>query len=411
MRQIKKLAVFAGAVGAMAGIGVLAVSGKLPLIKKPGTPAVDSAQTTAPTDQTFAAAVTVASAAREKFTETLQVTGTLVAREEILVGPEVEGLRIIEVLADEGDRVKKGQILARLVSDTLDAQVSQNDATQAKAVASIAQARSNVVSAEARAVEAKNAFERGKPLRQSGYLSEALLDQREAAYKTAQAAVAAARDGMKAAEADKAQVEAQRKELNWRRGRTDVPAPADGIISRRVARVGGFAAGAGDAMFRIILQGEIELEAEIPELRLARLKKDQPVTIALDGAATLAGKVRLVSPEVDKATRLGRIRILVEPNPALRIGAFARGSIDVEQSTGLGVPSSAIQHLASGPVVQVVKDGRVALRAVKLGLVAAGRTEIRSGIEERDLVVVRAGTFLRDGDAVRPIIAGQQAQR
>jgi HlyD family secretion protein len=411
MSQIKKLALFVGAIGVMGGIGALAVSGKLPLIKKPGAPAAGVAKETAPSDQAFAAAVSVTAAVREKFTETLQVTGTLVAREEILVGPEIEGLRIVEVLADEGDRVKKGQILARLVSDTLDAQVSQNDATLAKAAASIAQAKSNVISAEARAVEAKNAYERGKPLRQSGYLSEALLDQREAAFKTATAAVAAARDGMKAAEADKAQVEAQRKELNWRRGRTDVPAPADGIISRRVARVGGFAAGAGDAMFRIISQGEIELEAEIPELRLARLKKDQPVTITLDGDAKLSGRVRLVSPEVDKATRLGRIRILVESNPALRIGAFARGQIDVEQSNGLGVPSSAIQYLATGPVVQVVKDGRVAQRAVKLGLVAAGRTEIRSGIEEQDFVVVRAGTFLRDGDAVRPIMAGQQAQR
>ena len=78
-------------------------------------------------------------------------TGSLVAREEILVGPEVEGLRVTEVLADEGMRVKKGDVLARLVADTLDAQVAQNDAALARATAAIAQARSAIVQAEARA--------------------------------------------------------------------------------------------------------------------------------------------------------------------------------------------------------------------------------------------------------------------
>ncbi len=150
----------------------------MPVLKKPTAqrpedkPVDDRAQ--------LAAAVSVIKVAPRDFTATLLVTGTLVPRDEILVGPEVEGLRIVEVLADEGDRVKKGQILARLVSDTLDAQVAQNDAALAKATAAIAQAKSNIVSAEARMVEARNTFERGKPLRQSGYVSEAVQDQREA---------------------------------------------------------------------------------------------------------------------------------------------------------------------------------------------------------------------------------------
>jgi multidrug efflux pump subunit AcrA (membrane-fusion protein) len=76
----------------------------------------------------IAAAVTVSRVAPAGFTATVLATGSLVAREEILVGPEVEGLRVTEVLADEGMRVKKGDVLARLVADTLDAQVAQNDA-------------------------------------------------------------------------------------------------------------------------------------------------------------------------------------------------------------------------------------------------------------------------------------------
>ena len=162
----------------------------------------------------LAAAVTVARVAPADFVETVLATGSLVAREEILVGPEVEGLRITEVLADEGMRVKKGDVLAQLVADTLDAQLAQNDAALARATAAIAQARSAIVQAEARLVESSNAFERAKPLRAAGHMAESAFDQREQAARTAQAQLVAARDGLTAAEAEKAQIEAQRRELD-----------------------------------------------------------------------------------------------------------------------------------------------------------------------------------------------------
>src|SRR3954468_15477624 len=169
----------------------------------------------------LAAAVTVARVAPADFVETVLATGSLVAREEILVGPEVEGLRITEVLADEGMRAKKGDVLAKLVADTLDAQLAQNDAALARATATIAQARSAIVQAEARLVESNNAFERAKPLRSAGHMAESAYDSREQAARTAQAQLVAARDGLTAAEAEKAQIEAQRRELAWRRGRTE----------------------------------------------------------------------------------------------------------------------------------------------------------------------------------------------
>ena len=100
-------------------------------------------------------------------------TGSLVAREEILVGPEVEGLRITEVLADEGARVKKGDVLARLVADTLDAQVAQNDAGhRARHAPPSPRPRASIVQAEARLVESRNALERAKPLRSAGHMTE-----------------------------------------------------------------------------------------------------------------------------------------------------------------------------------------------------------------------------------------------
>jgi RND family efflux transporter MFP subunit len=330
-------------------------------------------------------------------------TGSLVAREEILVGPEVEGLRITEVLADEGMRVKKGDVLARLVADTLDAQVAQNDAGQARATAAIAQAKSAIVQAEARLVEARNAFERAKPLKAAGHMAESAYDIREQAARTAEAQLAASRDGLKAAEAEKAQIEAQRRELDWRRGRTEVVAPADGIVSRRMARVGGYAAGAAEPMFRIVANGEVELDAEVTETRMAAVKVGQPARVEVAGVGEVVGTVRLVSPEVDKATRLGRVRIYLGDNPDLRVGAFARGTVETGASRGLAVPASAILYGPEGPSVQVVRDHRVETRRIKTGLTVGALAEVREGLREGELVVSRSGTFLRDGDAVRPL--------
>jgi RND family efflux transporter MFP subunit len=351
----------------------------------------------------LAAAVTVARVAPTDFVETVQATGSLVAREEILVGPEVEGLRITEVLADEGLRVKQGDVLARLVADTLDAQLAQNDAGLARATATIAQARSTIVQAEARVVESRNAFERAKPLRDAGHMPESTYDNREQAARTAQAQLVAAHDGLTAAEAEKAQIEAQRRELTWRRGRTEVVAPADGIISRRMARIGGYAAGAAEPMFRIVAKGEVELDAEVTETRMSALAIGQRARVDVAGLGEIAGTVRLVSPEVDKGTRLGRVRIYLGDNPGLRVGAFARGSVETASGQGLAIPASAVLYGPEGASVQLVRANRVETRRIKPGLTAGALVEVREGLAEGDLVVARSGTFLRDGDAVRPV--------
>ena len=272
-----------------------------------------------------APSITVSKIATENFVETAAVSGSLVPREEILVSPEVEGLRVLELLADEGDTVKKGQVLARLVAEQLDAQLAQNDANLARATAAIAQAESQIVQAEAQAKEAAAQFQRAEPLKQSGYLSGSTYDQRESAAHTTAAQLIASRDALTAAKADKAQVEAQRRELMWRRNNTDVTSPEDGVISRRTARIGGMAATAGEPMFRVIENGQIELDAEIVETELKNVKVGQKAVVTVPQIGDFEGKVRLVSPEVDKATRLGRVKIFLGVNPVLRIGSYARG--------------------------------------------------------------------------------------
>lgn len=350
-----------------------------------------------------APAISVVKVASADFTETVMVSGSLVPREETLVSPEIEGYRVLELFADEGSEVKKGQVLARLVADQLEAQLAQNDANLANAQAGIARAQSLIKDSQAKQEQAKSELERAVPLRKSGYLSQSVYDQREAASLSAEALVRAANDALKAAEAQKAQVEAQRREIEWRRGKTEVTSPVDGVVSRRSARLGAVASAAGDPMFRIIQNGEMELDAEIVETELYKVQPGQKAHITVPGATDIDGTVRLVSPEIDKTTRLGRVRIFLGKNAALHVGAFARGRIETKKSHGISVPPASVMFDPEGSYVQVVTDDKVKRRNVKTGLISEGRVEITSGLTEGELIVQKSGTFLRDGDIIRPI--------
>ena len=347
--------------------------------------------------------ISVAEVVTAEFTETAVVSGSLVPRDEILVTPEVNGFRVLDLKVDESDRVKKGDVLATLVSESLDAQIAQNDASLARAEAAISRAKSQIVEATARLEEAKASFERAKPLQNSGYLSKSTFDQREAAATSAQAQLVAARDGLKLSQAEKAQIEAQRRELEWRLSNTMVTAPEDGIISRRDARIGAMASASAKPMFHIIARGEVELDAEVIETELAKIRVGQPARINVAGVGEVNGTVRLVSPEVNEDTRLGRVRIFLGDDPRLRIGSFARGTIDTAQSRGLAIPTAAVVFDSTGAFVQVIRDNRVERRDIETGLVADGLVEVRKGLALGDVVVAKAGTFLRNGDAVRPV--------
>ena len=406
---MKKLVVSVVALGAVA-MGMYA-QGWLPLsrfevsLAAPRDSAPAQSQSKAARRDEAAPAVTVVKAARAQLKELVLVTGTLVPRLEVLVSPEIEGQRVVELLADEGDRVSEGQVLARLERQTLESQLAQWDATLVKSAASIDQARSNIVAAEARRVEATNALDRARPLGKSGVLAEATLDQREATARTAVAQLRVAEDGLKVAEAERLQIEAQRRDVVWKLSRTEVRAPVAGIVSRRSARLGAVASGSAMAqpMFHMIANGAIELEADVPEVDLARLKPGMASTLSVMGSSELTGKIRLVSPEVDKASRLGRVRISLPDDAAVRIGSFGRGNILVRSGEGIAIPSSALLFGASGTYVQIVEANRVVSRKVMLGMQSGDVVEITSGLAEGEVVVARSGTFLRAGDLVTPV--------
>jgi len=386
----------------MISIGKTLAGAVLALLMATAGEAAEPAQASAPIK---GPRVTVTAVVRGTVIDTVSLTGTLVAREEVLVGAEIDGLRVVELLAEEGDRVARGQVLARLSRETIDALIAQNDAALARTEAAIHQARSQIVQAEVQLQQARQALERTTQLRKTGFASQAVFDQQTNEEAATAARLTAARDGLGLAEADRASIQAQRRELMIRLARTDVKAPAAGVVYRRTARVGGLAALSGEAMFRLIADGDIELEAEVPERQVMRIAAGMPATVAT-GDMAAPGTVRLVSPEIDRATRLGRVRIEVGDVPGFRIGAFARGTVEVRRASGLAVPLSAVLYGDRGPFVQTVRNDAIVSVPVRTGVIDGRMVEVVEGLAGGERIVVKAGAFLRDGDAVTPVEQG-----
>ena len=346
-------------------------------------------------------AVTVSPARERTFVDRLFVSGSLVARDEALVGAQIDGLRVVELLAEDGDRVEKDQVLARLDRSQLDALLAQNDAALVRADAAIAQARNQIDQSEAMREQAAADLARAKGLA-IGVITQQTLDQRIATARSSEAQVAASRSALAVAEADKRSREAERRELMVRIGRTEVRAPVAGIVSRRTARLGALAMGSADPLFRIIADGAIDLEAEVPEDSLAKLAVGMPAAIELAGDCKASGYVRLIASEVDKTTRLGKVRIALGPESRPHIGAFASGTVEIARHVALSVPVAAVIQSANGSTVAVVNDGRIEMSMVTVGLTNGTAIELRDGLAVGQQVVARAAAFLRSGDEVRP---------
>ncbi len=183
--------------------------------------------------------------------------------------------------------------------------------------------------------------------------------------------------------------------------------PAAGSITRATAVLGATANPRADPLFRIAVDGEIELEAEIPSIHVPKLAPGQTARVEIEEGRELTGSVRLVPAEINPMSQLGRLRIAVENHPSLRLGSFARATIDASRSCGVSVPKAAVLYKTEGTSVQVVRDRKVETRRVRVGFHSDLNVEIREGVGEGEIIVANAGTSLRDGDQVQPKFADQ----
>jgi len=178
-------------------------------------------------------------------------------------------------------------------------------------------------------------------------------------------------------------------------------APAAGLVTEVRTVVGAPASPQAGPMFRISVNNEIELDAEVPGFHVLKLNPGATARISRDNAPDLVGRIRQVSPQIDRATQLGHVRISLTNNPSLKVGMFARANIDAKRSCGVAIPRTAIDHLT----VQVVKGNTVETRRVRVGLVSDTSIEILEGLDVGEIVVADAGTSLHDGDQIKTTFA------
>lgn len=305
----------------------------------------------------------------------LQAAGSIGPWQEAVIGAETAGLRLVEVRAAVGDRVKRGQLLARLSSDTLAAELAQSKAAQAEAEALLAEAAAQA--------------DRGRQLATSGAYSQAQLTQMFTAERTAKARVESARARVRADEVRLAQ--------------TRIVSPDDGVISARWATEGAMAQ-PGQELFRLIRRERLEWRAEVPAADMARLKPGLEATVTTASGQAVKGKVRIVGPVVDAQTRNGLVYVDLNPGSDARPGMFVRGEFAFGSSPGLTLPQTAVL-LRDGfsYVHRLGADGKVSLTKVGVGRRVGDRVEITSGLTADARVVASGGAFLADGDTVKVV--------
>jgi RND family efflux transporter MFP subunit len=314
--------------------------------------------------------VTVATATLQNLPRTVTASGNVSAWEEVPVGAETGGLTATGVFVDEGSYVRQGQPLVQMNDALLRAQLRQQQAA--------------VQTAEANAARDEAALGRAQELKERGFLSQASLDTALANQRASAANLTAA--------------QASLSETRTRLSQATIRAPVSGlVISRSVTR--GQIIAAGTELFRIVRDGRLELDAQVPETELRLVRAGQGAVVSSDQVGETTGTVRIVTPEVDPQTRLGVARVALRGG-GCRPGMFARARIEVGSQPAVTGPTAAVLYRENHAGVFVMgTDGRVRFRPVTVLSRTPERTAV-TGIEAGVRVVVEGAGFLGEGDRV-----------
>ncbi len=338
-----------------------------------GLAACDQPQAAAPAERPVAATVTTVAVESRPLTRQVVASGTVKPWEEIVIGAESQGLAVVEVTVDEGDTVTQGQVLLRLNDAVLKAQFDQQTANLAAAKAALAEAQANLA--------------RAQDLQAHGNVSRQSLDERLAAQRTASAQVAVA--------------EAALTEIKTRLDQAVVKSPVAGIVSKRSVNLGQVVS-VGNELFRVIRDGRLELNAEVPEVSFAGLHDGLAALVRAEGLGTqVQASLRRLSPTVDARTRLGIAYVALPVDSGLKPGMFATAVIALDTAPVLVLPeASVVWRDGQEGAFKVDAQGIVHFTPVTTGLRREGMVEIKSGLAAGDLVAFRGAGFLADGDHV-----------
>jgi HlyD family secretion protein len=307
---------------------------------------------------------------------TIVGTGTVAAWREMPISSESDGLAIVEIYADEGDNVTQGQVLARLNQRLLMAQIDQHEAAVAEAEAGLA----NAVSDQKRAHSVT-----------SGVISQQAIEQRDTLVKTATAKLASARAAL--------------QETRARLAQTEITAPSNAIVATRTATLGQVVQ-AGTELFRLIQDGRIEVNAQVPEADIFRIVPQQAARVFDPSGRVSVASVRLVAPLVDATSRLGTVRIGLSSDTGLKPGMFVRVEIDAGEAAALTIPLKALVWRAGkAGVFTVSDDGTALLKEITIGRKTSSVVEVVQGIAAGEQIVVEGAGLLNDGEKVRAEVA------
>ena len=296
----------------------------------------------------------------------MTVSGLLVSREEAAVGSDLSGYRIARVDVEQGAWVKKGQPLVELDDSLLRAQIAQQQATTE---------------------QAEDQAKRVMGLDNQGVMSAEDIATRRLQAKAQEAAL---------------------QDLLIRQAHMVIRAPVAGLVLERNVRPGDISSlGGSTPMFRMVRDGLVELNAEVPEDDMSRVHIGDAAQVMLPDGGSVEGRVRLIDPEVDATTKLGHVRIAMPVRPDLRPGGFARATFTGAVDVARAAPETAVRYDADGASVAVVgSDNRVSMVPVKTGRRSGGYVELLDGPPAGALVLLRAASFVLPGDKVNPIRAG-----
>ncbi len=318
--------------------------------------------------------VTATQPENRNWEKTLEANGNIAAWQEVVIGSELSGLRITRVNVNVGDVVKRGQLLAQINPDTIQAELAQSKATVAEA-----QAVLNDAIADARRIQA---------LKNTGAISAQEAAQYITTQQTAQARLDLAR----------AQIESS----NIRLAQTRVVAPDDGVISARTATVGSLAQ-AGQELFRMIRDNRLEWRAEVTTSELYRLKPGMKVSVvsADPNQPPISGTVRMIAPTINNDTRYGLVYVDLPRSSALRMGMFVKGTFQLGAQQAVTLPQSSLL-LRDGFAYVFILDSnnRVHQQKIETGRRVGDRVEVM-GLPANVRVVASGTAFLTDGDTVK----------
>ncbi len=416
-------------------------------------------------DSTVSLTVSTSQARLNEIDRHLEVNGSISAWDPLSIGAETSALRVESVLVEEGDHVRKGQILASLNSSVLRAQLEQlkahlnaDEAALKKAIqpnrvedinsmraalsaseANLAQEEANLIRLKANAANSQENARRYNELRKVGAVSQMDADTKNTDAKTSTADVSAgekrvdamryalhqAKERLAMAERGGRQEDIQisRSSLEETRARlsqleaqieqTIIRAPSDGKIVKREVHLGEISS-VGKTMFQMVRDSRFEMRALVPEVDLARIRPGMKVTMSSMGQSTpVVGVIREVSPSVDEKTRLGMARIDLPEAAAkeMKPGLFYHGDIDLGRDKAIVVPSKAVLNRNEKDVVFVCENDQAHLREVSIGEpLLDGTIEIRSGLKVGEPVIVSGAGFMKDNDKVRAVPEGSDSR-